>query len=428
MVTTGSRKAAIGLALCLVPCLAAAAAKSGSAGEPVTGPDLVLWLDAQQIDGSANTDRPPRDGDAIDTWTDRSSYGHDARQAVPQQRPTYVRDALDVGLPAVRFEAAQGQHLSVGRQGRDQSGAAAPGGDRREATTSPSIAEAGHSSPLDLPQLTAFVVARAARSGSDMWLFSKNHWGPPWTGYGIAVSNEGLRPWPHLGLETGDRGYFQFGGSLSSGFRIVEVTLRREDRPAGVWTRALDREQAVSGRIATERPGADHWHAGRAVPGRRHRRDPALPPRLERARNASRRGRYLMEKYGLPLSRAAAGRLAAGRRLAVSGARGSRWRSGFARRFGWTRELAARLAKDPRTPDLRGDLAELDALAGKGGRGRQPSPRRASSAGNCIWPCGGSSGASCSRTPRWTSRNCCSSTSRCRKGRSPVTRPSTAWA
>ena len=33
-----------------------------------------------------------------------------------------------------------------------------------------------------------------------MWLFGKNHWGPPWTGYGIAVSRDGLHPWPHLGL------------------------------------------------------------------------------------------------------------------------------------------------------------------------------------------------------------------------------------
>lgn len=35
--------------------------------------------------------------------------------------------------------------------------------------------------------------------------------------------------------------------------------------------------------------------------------------------------------------------------------------------LGWARALAARLANDPRTPDLRTELAELEALAGKAG-------------------------------------------------------------
>jgi len=36
-----------------------------------------------------------------------------------------------------------------------------------------------------------------------------------------------------------------------------------------------------------------------------------------------------------------------------------------AKEIGWTRELAARLSKDRRTPDLRGDLAALEALAAR---------------------------------------------------------------
>ena len=196
-------------------------ARSDAASMPVTGPDLVLWLDAQDMDGRGEAAGNPAHGAVIETWADKSSYHHDARQAAAEQRPSYVRDALDSGRHAVHFRAAGRQFLS-----------------------------AGNPAALDLSAVTAFVVARAGSSGSDMWLFSKNAWGPPWTGYGIAVSHDGLHPWPHLGLETGAHGYFKFDGNLKTGFRVVEVcydgTVAQgvlDDRPSS--------QQVVSGKIAS---------------------------------------------------------------------------------------------------------------------------------------------------------------------------------
>jgi hypothetical protein len=149
----------------LIVSLVFGAAGSATAKAPVTGPDLVLWLDAQNIVGKGGASNQPLHGKAIATWVDQSSYHNDTFQTNADQRPTYVRDALDGGLQAVHFEAAKRQHLSAGNR--------------------PS---------LDLSQFTAFVVAQAAKSGSDMWLVSKNEWGPPWTGYGIAISKDTLRP------------------------------------------------------------------------------------------------------------------------------------------------------------------------------------------------------------------------------------------
>jgi hypothetical protein len=298
---------------------------------PVTGPDLVLWLDAQELAGCGEAARNPAAGAAIETWADKSSYHHDVRQAAAAQRPSYVRDVLDSGRHAVHFRAAGKQFLS-----------------------------AGNPAALDLSTVTAFVVARAGSSGSDMWLFSKNAWGPPWTGYGIAVSHDGLHPWPHLGLATGAHGYFKFGGNVKSGFRVVEVcydgTVAQgvlDDRP--------DSQQVVSGKIANN--GQDlligtlgsQFLEGDIAEVLIYRR--ALS---EQERQQTRR--YLLDKYDLPM-----GYAQPGDSPLVSDwlfqAEGHPLVERIHSEIRWTRELAARLARNPRTPDLSRDLAELDALA-----------------------------------------------------------------
>ena len=309
-------------------------AKVGAAPalEPVTGPDLVLWLDAQNLEGTGPAKDKPSHGLEILAWADRSSYHHDARQTVPEQRPTYARNALDNGLHAVHFAAAQHQHLS-----------------------------AGNAPALDLPLLTAFVVARADVTGSPMWLFSKNLWGSPWTGYGMALS-EDLRPWPHLGLETGAHGYFQFRGNLSAGFRIVELAFDGKIAQSRLEA-TPDLFQAVSGRIASNSQPlmigalASQFLEGDIAEILLYRR--ALN-RLEQEQTR----RYLMEKYRLPITHADPGDspLVADWLFQTE----QRPLPGRIRQeIGWTRELAARLAKDPRTPGLRGDLADLETLAAK---------------------------------------------------------------
>jgi hypothetical protein len=331
-------------ALALSAC--SLAVESAPPREPFAGPDLVLWLDAQHIDGRGDTNRPPRHGDPIDVWGDRSTYRNDARQAIPQLRPTYVRDATDGGFAAVHFEAAQRQHLS-----------------------------AGNPPSLDLSVLTAYVVAQAGKSGSDMWLFSKNQWGPPWTGYGIAISKDELRPWPHLGLETGAHGYFQFGCNLDSVFRIVEVRYDGKIATGRLETRP-DREQVVSGRIATNnQPLTIGSLASQYLKG-----EIAEILIYRRALNDQEReqtSRYLMGKYGLPLSQddAAEAPLVSDW---LFQAEDHPLMERIDKEILWTRELAARLAKDPRTPSLRGELVEMDALAAKAAEtGRQAFSRRA---------------------------------------------------
>ncbi|MCX6929145.1 MAG: hypothetical protein NT154_38900, partial [Verrucomicrobia bacterium] len=299
---------------------------------PITGPDLVLWLDAQDIDGKGTPAGQPRPG-AIAVWSDKSSYRNDARQPVGDRQPTLVGDSFDDGLHAVHFTAGKQQHLSVG--------------------DSPS---------LDLSLLTAFVVARASDSGNDMWLFGKNHWGPPWTGYGIAVSREGLRPWPHLGLGTEAHGYFQFGDALDSGFRVVELTYDGQIARGRLEANPV-KEQAVIGKITGNAlPLTIGTLASQFLEG-----DIAEILIYRRALNDQERDqtrRYLVGKYGLPLRQdgAAASPLVSDW---LFQARDHRWIERTRQEIAWAGELASRLANDPRTPSLRDDLAELEALAAK---------------------------------------------------------------
>ncbi|MGB3182322.1 MAG: T9SS type A sorting domain-containing protein [Cyclobacteriaceae bacterium] len=58
-------------------------------------PENVLWLDASWLGLS--------DGDAVQTWTDRSNNGNDAVQSTASRRPAYVDNMLN-GLPVIRFD------------------------------------------------------------------------------------------------------------------------------------------------------------------------------------------------------------------------------------------------------------------------------------------------------------------------------------
>lgn len=296
---------------------------------PASGPDLVLWLDAQDIDGRGKQGTPLATGGGMAAWTDKSQYHHDARQATLEKQPTY-QDASDGAFPAVHFEASRRQHFS-----------------------------AGHSPALDLEAITAYVVARVGHSGGDMWLFSKNQWGPPWTGYGMAVSGEALKAWPHLGLASGDHGYFQFGGSLGAGFRLVELVYDGRDA-RGFLEAGLERQQAVAGRIAGNREvlsigalGSQFLQGDIA--------EILLYRRALDVREREQTRRYLLEKYDLPVTWAESGDSP---QVAdwLFQAEGQPLLPRAIREIGWARELAARLARNPKTPSLDAELAALDAL------------------------------------------------------------------
>lgn len=77
--------------------------------------DLQLWLDAS-IGTSTNID-----GAALTTWTDQSSYGHDAVQATAANQPTYSAAAIN-GNPAIRFDGNDDyliSSLTLNPQGAD---------------------------------------------------------------------------------------------------------------------------------------------------------------------------------------------------------------------------------------------------------------------------------------------------------------------
>ena len=73
----------LGAIICVVS-VAAGAEPPAPVAKPMTGPDLVLWLDAQDIraDGGATADPP--DGAAVAAWVDKSGHHHHARQKLEQ--------------------------------------------------------------------------------------------------------------------------------------------------------------------------------------------------------------------------------------------------------------------------------------------------------------------------------------------------------
>ena len=167
------------------------------ANEPVVDSGLVLWLDAQDVTGSGGEGNESVDGASLARWTDKSPRANHAVQPVAERRPKYVKADADVTFDRVYFASPRRQHLQI---------------ERRPC--------------LDLERLTAFVVARVSASPSAMWLFAKNRFDGPWTGYGIAVAGGSSFPWPHLGVGGAggvQNGYVQLDTSIRGSFALVEI-------------------------------------------------------------------------------------------------------------------------------------------------------------------------------------------------------------
>lgn len=356
-----------GLALAAVLLSLVATENVSPAAEPATGPNLVLWLDAQDIDGDGAADNNPGDGRPIDRWTDKSGYGNHATQNMPDRQPVRTVDGITPGLSAVYFNAAKGQYLS-----------------------------AGNHASLNLEQITAFVVARAETHNTNMWLFGKNRFASLWTGYGIAVRQGRLNPWPHLGLGRGtarENGYLPFNGSIRGGLAIVEI-VAAANRLRGFLNGEIDKVQITAGRI--------HPNELNLLIGAGPQVQPACefflghiaevliyskPLDGDRRRQTR---KYLAEKYGLsiavndrrmvvldngylpvvvenpatPETRTLPAPVAADllERDWLFQAMGASPADRGLDEIGWARRLAARLADTHGTVDLSSELAELNGL------------------------------------------------------------------
>jgi hypothetical protein len=186
------------LAVVMTGCLVAV--DLSLANEPVVDSRLVLWLDAQDVANGCVEDqaRVARvDGAALACWADKSEHANHAVQPIASQRPEYIKADAGIAFDRIRFVAARQQYFQI---------------------------ECRRS--LDLERLTAFVVARVNASPHAMWLFGKNRFDGPWTGYGIAVAGGNSYPWPHLGVgEIGSarNGYGQLDTSIRDTFALVEI-------------------------------------------------------------------------------------------------------------------------------------------------------------------------------------------------------------
>jgi hypothetical protein len=344
--------------------------------EPLTGPHLLLWLDAQEMDGRA---AKPADGAAVIRWADKGPHGNHALQPSPDRRPTYVAKGISRNAHAVRFDASGQQYLIVHQR-----------------------------ASLNLSQLTAFVVARAGNSPSNMWLFGKNDWGPPWTGYGIAVSRDGSHPWPHCGLaRPGASGAvaqglsIQFGGDIGRQAAIVEICCDGK-RLEMLLNGRIDKVQRAAGRILPNDRDLLIGAGPQSSPACEYLQGEVAEILLyDQALDAAQRSqtrRYLAEKYGLSLagdSQASAvdecrpnqvidnGYLPVSvenpstpetKALSPAAAAAALERDWLMQSMGeplaqravkeirWGRELAARLSGNAPTPQQRDALAELAEL------------------------------------------------------------------
>jgi len=196
---------------------------AGSAdADPVTGPGLVLWLDAQDVDGDGRLGNNPSPGEAVARWTDKSDYGNHATQSVLAHQPTFAQGGASPAGSTVRFTAAKGQYLSV-----------------------------THGPSLELSHITAFVVGRASRQPANMWLFGKNSFASPWAGYGIAVHGAQVSPWPHLGLggrSPDENGYLMYDATIRDALALVEIVFDGR-RLYGLIDGKIDKVQVLAGSI-----------------------------------------------------------------------------------------------------------------------------------------------------------------------------------
>lgn len=79
----------------------------------ITGGNLKLWLDANDIDGDGNGGNNPSNGSSVATWTDKSGNTKNATNGDAAHRPTYTTNALN-SKPVVSFNGSVGQVLSAG--------------------------------------------------------------------------------------------------------------------------------------------------------------------------------------------------------------------------------------------------------------------------------------------------------------------------
>ena len=157
-------------------------------------------------------------------------------------------------------------------------------------------------------QLTAFVVARAASDASNMWLFGKNDWGPPWTGYGIAVSRDGLHPWPHLGLgrDGAAKGaQLRHVTSLGQDLSIVEIRYDGQrfsqllmDTETGAW-RCVPASWRTSATCSSA-PAPSPLRRANTSRARSRRCCSTIRPWMPT--NAAASGNTCPHKYGVPLA------------------------------------------------------------------------------------------------------------------------------
>jgi hypothetical protein len=70
---------------------------------------MVLWLDAQDVDGDGYSDSYS-DGVPLPLWIDKSLSEKNAQQSVAQKTPNFARNVFG-GLPAIRFESGDASFL-----------------------------------------------------------------------------------------------------------------------------------------------------------------------------------------------------------------------------------------------------------------------------------------------------------------------------
>jgi hypothetical protein len=70
---------------------------------------MVLWLDAQDVDGDGYSDSYS-DGVPLPLWIDKSLSEKNAQQSVAQKTPNFARNVFG-GLPAIRFESGDAYNV-----------------------------------------------------------------------------------------------------------------------------------------------------------------------------------------------------------------------------------------------------------------------------------------------------------------------------
>lgn len=343
------------------------AADSLVANEPVVDSGLVLWLDAQDIAGNGVEDNAPLDGTGLARWSDKSAHANHAVQPVAEQRPEYVQADGDVAFDRIRFATTRQQHLQI---------------ERRPC--------------LDLERLTAFVVARVNASPHAMWLFGKNRFDGPWTGYGVAVAGGSSVPWPHLGVGGAggaQNGYLQLDTLIRDSFALVEIRCDEQRMRCAVNGRRT--VQAVAGPIRANERNLLIGASPQDLPATQFLdgeiAELLLYDRALKPDEQQRTRRYLARKYGIELrdedapivqrpqmpvivENPVTPRTSARTPEAADIALCRDWlfqtdnRPTLARaqqEIQWARQLAARLSQRTEAPDASAELAALDDLEGQ---------------------------------------------------------------